>query len=283
MHQTDQANHPVNLLDVKELSKHFLVRRKTIKAVDGVSFTLKKGETLALVGESGCGKTTLGKTILQLYESDGGEIWFDGTNLTGMPKRQLNPLRRRLQIVFQDPYASLNPALSVYQNVVRGLKIHKLVNSDKESRKRVSQLLQEVGLSSEHLLRFPHEFSGGQRQRIAIARALAVNPDLIVLDEPTSALDVSVQAQILNLLKNLQKVYDFTYLLITHDLVVARHISERIGVMYYGQLVELANTEQIFVNPQHPYTKVLLSSIPPAAPWEKIDRILLRHGEKAIF
>jgi len=268
-------------LRVDSLKKYFPVRggvlnRKVgeVKAVDDVSFRIEKGETLGLVGESGCGKSTLGRTILRLHDATEGAVYFDGEDVTNVSKSRMQELRRDLQIIFQDPASSLNPRMTVEQIITEPMIA--LTDWSKERRKsRVNELLEAVGLSDEHLKRAPHEFSGGQQQRIAIARALSVNPSFIIADEPTSALDVSFQADILNLLKDLQDEYDLTYLFISHDLSVVRHICDRVAVMYLGELVEIAPTETLFENPKHPYTRALLSSIPRAEPGLMEDRIIL--------
>src|SRR5918999_3775036 len=257
------------LVDVKGLKIHFpvmagfLISRKVAdnKAVDGVTFDVKRGETVGLVGESGCGKSTTGRAILQLYKPTAGEIIFDGQDLTKLRGNDMRLMRRRMQMIFQDPYASLNPRMSVRDIIGEPLAIHKL-GSDKERRERVAELMRIVGLNPYYASRFPHEFSGGQRQRIGIARALAVSPDFIVCDEPVSALDVSIQAQIINLLEELQEQFGLTYLFIAHDLAVVRHISDRVAVMYLGKMMELADRNEIYDNPLHPYTKALLSAVP---------------------
>jgi len=247
-----------------------------VRAVDGISFEIRRGETLGLVGESGCGKSTTGKAILQLTRPTEGSVIFDGTDLTKVKGGELRRFRRRMQMIFQDPYASLNPRMSVGSIISEPLTIHKLA-SGKEKKERVQQLLQTVGLNPYFANRFPHEFSGGQRQRIGIARALAVQPDFIVCDEPVSALDVSIQAQIINLLQDLQDQFGLTYLFIAHDLSVVRHISDRVGVMYLGHLMELTDRDSIFENPHHPYTKALLSAVPIPDPdvERKRERIIL--------
>ncbi len=256
------------LLEVKNLKQYFQVsgkflKPKYVKAVDDVSLFINKGETLGLVGESGCGKTTLGRTILRLYEPTGGKIIYDGTDIT---KAKMLPYRRRMQIVFQDPYASLNPRMTVGDIVGEAIDIHKLAQSKKDRQDKIISMLQRVGLNSEHANRYPHEFSGGQRQRIGIARALAVNPEFIVCDEPISALDVSIQAQVVNMFEDLQAEMGLTYLFIAHDLGVVKHISRRIGVMYLGKLVELADSNELIFHSVHPYTKSLISAIPIADP-----------------
>ncbi|RKQ33437.1 ABC transporter ATP-binding protein [Oceanobacillus halophilus] len=252
------------ILEVKELKKHFRVgRNKTVKAVDGVSFDIYRGETFGLVGESGSGKSTTGRTIIRLYEATGGEVKFDNEDVHGKKsKEELLKFNRKMQMIFQDPSSSLNPRMTVMDIIAEGLDVHKLVKDEKERKERVEELLEVVGLNKEHASRFPHEFSGGQRQRIGIARALAVEPDLIIADEPISALDVSIQAQVVNLLKKLQKDRGLTYLFIAHDLSMVKYISDRIGVMYLGNLVELADSDELYNNPLHPYTKSLLTAIP---------------------
>jgi len=256
------------LLEIQNLKQYFrvsgkLLKPKYIKAVDDVSLSIEKGETLGLVGESGCGKTTLGRTILRLYEPTGGKIIYDGVDITNV---NMLPYRRRMQIVFQDPYASLNPRMTVGDIVGEAIDIHKLAQNKKERQERIISMLQRVGLNSEHANRYPHEFSGGQRQRIGIARALAVNPEFVVCDEPVSALDVSIQAQIVNMFEDLQAEMGLTYLFIAHDLSVVKHISKRIGVMYLGKLVELAESYELIFHSVHPYTKSLISAIPIADP-----------------
>jgi len=243
--------------------------------VDDVSFDIYPGETLGLVGESGCGKSTTGRAILRLIEPTAGEVFFDGKNVTGLDKRALRHLRKEMQIIFQDPYASLNPRMTVGSIVGEALVIHKLAATKREREERVVKILETVGLSPDHLRRYPHEFSGGQRQRIGIARSLAVNPKFIVADEPVSALDVSIQAQIINLLEDLQKQFGLTYLFIAHDLSVVEHISTRVAVMYLGKIVELAPAKELYTNPKHPYTEALLSAVPIPDPTVKRKRILL--------
>jgi oligopeptide transport system ATP-binding protein len=257
------------LLEVKDLQVYFpitaglIVQRKVadVKAVDGVSFAVRRGETVGLVGESGCGKSTTGKAILQLTRPTAGEVMFEGQDLTRLKGGNLRRFRRKMQMIFQDPYASLNPRMSVGSIISEPLTIHKLAGG-REKKERVQNLLQTVGLNPYFANRFPHEFSGGQRQRIGIARALAVEPDFIVCDEPVSALDVSIQAQIINLLQDLQDQFNLTYLFIAHDLSVVRHISDRVAVMYLGHIMELTDRDSIFENPLHPYTKALLSAVP---------------------
>ncbi len=270
------------LLRVKNLKKYFPIRGgllsrevARVHAVDDISFDIYRGETLGLVGESGCGKSTTGRAILRLIEPTAGEVSFDGKNVTALDKRALRSLRKEMQIIFQDPYASLNPRMTVGSIIGEALVIHKLAATRREREERVVKLLDTVGLSADHLRRYPHEFSGGQRQRIGIARSLAVNPKFIVADEPVSALDVSIQAQIINLLEDLQKQFGLTYLFIAHDLSVVEHISTRVAVMYLGKIVELAPAKELYTNPKHPYTEALLSAVPIPDPTVKRKRILL--------
>jgi len=256
------------LVEVKNLKQYFpinegLFNKKYVKAVDDVSFFINKGETLGLVGESGCGKTTTGRTILRLYEPTGGKIFYDGQDITHV---KMLPYRRKMHIVFQDPYASLNPRMTIGDIIGEPIDIHKLTKSKKERTEKIMDLLEKVGLNSEHANRFPHEFSGGQRQRVGIARALAVDPEFVVCDEPVSALDVSIQAQIINMFEELQEEMGLTYLFIAHDLSVVKHISNRIGVMYLGKLVELADSYELVFHSVHPYTKSLISAIPVPDP-----------------
>jgi oligopeptide transport system ATP-binding protein len=269
------------LLEVKHLKKHFPIKggvfSKTIGyvyAVDDISFTLNRGETLGLVGESGCGKSTTGRTILRLIEPTAGDISFEGQRITTLDKGDMRALRREMQIIFQDPYASLNPRMTVGSIIGEPLEIHKIAKGA-EKEERVASLLEKVGLRAEDMRKYPHEFSGGQRQRIGIARALALNPKLIVCDEPVSALDVSIQAQVINLLDDLQKELGLSYLFIAHNLNVVEHISDRVAVMYLGKIVELASDTDLYSNPQHPYTEALLSAVPIPDPTVKKMRIIL--------
>ena len=265
------------LLELKELKKHFKVGRETLKAVDGISLQIRKGETFGLVGESGCGKSTAGRVIVRLYEPTGGKIVFDGKDIAGAKGETAKVLNRKLQMIFQDPQASLNPRMIVGDIIAEGLDIHRLAAGKKERGERVQELLKTVGLSEEHANRYPHEFSGGQRQRIGIARALAVDPEFIVADEPVSALDVSIQAQVINLLKKLQREKGLTYLFISHDLSVVKYISDRVGVMYLGAMVEMTDSEKLYEDPLHPYTQALLSAVPVPDPdvEQRRERIVL--------
>lgn len=274
---------PDKLLEVKKLKKYFPVKagiiKRTVayvKAVDDISFYVNDGETLGLVGESGCGKSTTGRTILRLLEATAGEVLFEGRDVMALTKSQLIEIRRDMQIIFQDPYASLNPRMTVADIVGEPIDIHKLAKNKKDRNNKVKEILENVGLGAEYMNRYPHEFSGGQRQRIGVARALAVDPKLIIADEPVSALDVSVQAQVVNLMQDLQKEFGLTYLFIAHDLSVVKHISDRVAVMYLGKIVELADKKELFKNPIHPYTQSLLSAIPEADPRKKKDRIILK-------
>ncbi|HHY11260.1 MAG TPA: dipeptide ABC transporter ATP-binding protein [Firmicutes bacterium] len=279
-HVKEQSNSEV-LLEVRNLKTYFPLKRGLlgkqkgfVKAVDGVSFSVKRGETLGLVGESGCGKTTTGKSILRLIEPTAGEVIFDGQDLMALNEQGMRKMRREMQLIYQDPYSSLNPRLTVGEIVGEPLLVHRIL--DRQARgKRVRELLDVVGLSQEHVYRYPHEFSGGQRQRIGIARALALNPKLIVCDEPVSALDVSIQSQILNLLADLQEEFQLTYVFIAHGLAAVKHISDRVAVMYLGKVVELAESKVIYDSPLHPYTQALISAIPVPNPRSRKERILL--------
>jgi oligopeptide transport system ATP-binding protein len=252
------------LVEIKNLKQYFNIGKPNeVRAVDNLSFDIYKGETLGLVGESGCGKSTTGRTIIRLYDATDGEVLFDGVNVHGQKSKvDLKAFNRKMQMIFQDPYASLNPRMKIADVIAEGIDIHGLAKSKKERMEKVYELLETVGLNKEHANRFPHEFSGGQRQRIGIARALAVEPEFIIADEPISALDVSIQAQVVNLMKKLQKEKRLTYLFIAHDLSMVKYISDRIGVMYFGKLVELADADELYNNPIHPYTQSLLSAIP---------------------
>jgi len=266
-----------NLVEVRNLVKHFPVDGSddVVQAVDDVSFSVKSGETLGLVGESGCGKSTVGRCLLRLHEPTSGEVLFEGKNIVGIGNSEMQALRREMQIIFQDPYASLNPRLSVRSIVAEPLKIHG-IGDKAERNNRVADLLAKVGLDPKYGDRYPHEFSGGQRQRIGIARALALNPKLIICDEPVSALDVSVQAQVVNLLQELQDDFGLTYLFISHGLAVVEHISDRVAVMYLGKIVEICDAAELYANPMHPYSRALLSAIPVPDPAHKRERIVLR-------
>ena len=263
-------NEPI--LQVKNLSKHFKVESGFLQAVDGLNFDIYKGETFGLVGESGCGKSTAGRTILRLYEPTSGEAIFEGQNIYDLSPKEMKEHRKEMQMIFQDPYASLDPRMTVEEIIAEPLVIYGIGNK-KERRERVIELLEMVGLSAEHSLRFPHEFSGGQRQRIGIARSLALKPKFIICDEPISALDVSIQAQVVNLLKDVQKKLGLTLLFIAHDLSMVRYISDRVAVMYLGKLMEVGTTEDFYANPLHPYTKALLSALPIADPDEQRKRV----------
>ncbi|TAK11700.1 MAG: dipeptide ABC transporter ATP-binding protein, partial [Anaerolineae bacterium] len=270
------------LVEVKDLVKHFPVTGGVmqrvinhVKAVDGVSFSVYEGETLGLVGESGCGKTTVGRTMLRLEEPTAGEVRFDGRDIFSLAGKDLKKLRHEMQIVFQDPFASLDPRLPIGESIAEGLNIHG-VGTPRERYDSVIQALSRVGLERYHATRYPHEFSGGQRQRIGIARALVMNPRFVVLDEPVSALDVSIQAEVLNILKDLQKNLGLTYLFVAHNLAVVEHISDRVAVMYLGKIVEVASRDSLFANPLHPYTQALMSAIPTPDPNLKRDRVILK-------
>ena len=278
---SENRNQP--LIEVKDLKEYFdinmgMFKTKPLKAVDGVSFSINKGETLGLVGESGCGKTTVGRTLLHLYKPTGGEIWYNGKKLE--PPADIKEFRKKATMVFQDPYSSLNPRMTVSDIIGEPLDVHKLYKTKEERMERILELMDHVGLNSEHASRYAHEFSGGQRQRIGIARALAVNPDFIVCDEPVSALDVSIQAQVINMFDELQDKLGLTYLFIAHDLLVVRHISDRIAVMYLGKMVELADAAEIYERPLHPYSKSLLSAVPvPDPKVARANQRIVLHGD----
>ncbi|MGE7184377.1 ABC transporter ATP-binding protein [Peribacillus sp. NPDC006672] len=271
--KTVNENSP--LVEIKNLKKYFPVGSQTLKAVDGLDLKIYPGETVGLVGESGCGKSTAGRTITRLYEPTDGEVLFQGKNIFDYKPGEMSHIRREIQMIFQDPYASLNPRMKVEELIGEPLAIHG-ISKGKERRKRVEDLLKLVGLSPEHITRFPHEFSGGQRQRIGIARALALNPKFIVCDEPISALDVSIQAQVVNLLKELQKEMGLTYLFIAHDLSMVKYISDRILVMYLGRMMELSDSDSLTKDPLHPYTQALLSAVPIPDPTIKRERVVLK-------
>ncbi|MCG8481194.1 MAG: dipeptide ABC transporter ATP-binding protein [Spirochaetales bacterium] len=271
-----------NLLSVRGLTKHFPIRGGVfgrvhghVRAVDGIDFDIGEGETYALVGESGCGKSTTGQTLLRLIEPTAGTAHFDGRNIFELDPRELRTLRRQMQIVFQDPYSALNPRKTVEAAIAETLSIHGIAHG-RDAREKARDVLERCGLARYHGSRYPHEFSGGQRQRVVIARALALDPRFVVADEPVSALDVSIQSQIVNLMKDLQRDFSLTYLFISHDLAVVKHTADRIGVMYLGNLVEEAPRDELFRNPQHPYTQALISAIPPSNPWTKRKRIVLK-------
>lgn len=273
-----------NLIEVRNLQKHFTIKKglfgrkdTVLKAVDDISFTIKKGHTFGLVGESGCGKSTTGRTLLKLYEPTTGEILFNGSPIENLKHKEMLPFRKKMQMIFQDPYASLDPRMTIGEIIGDPLDVHKICKG-KERTERIQELIELVGLKNDHINRYPHEFSGGQRQRIGIARALAVEPDFIVCDEPISALDVSIQAQVVNMLEELQEKFGLTYLFISHDLSMVRHLSHKIGVMYLGSLVEVANADELYTNMRHPYTKALLSATLTPDPdlAEQKERILLK-------
>ncbi len=276
-----RADHPENILEVRDLKTYFPIRRGVlsrtvgyVKAVDGVSFNVRRGRTLGLVGESGCGKTTVGRTVLRLIPATAGTVRFDGVDVFAQDRAAMRALRRRMQIIFQDPVGSLNPRMTVGSIVGEALSVHGMAYG-RERHQRVGRLLERCGLSASHMNRYPHEFSGGQRQRIGIARALALNPDLIICDEPVSALDVSIQSQILNLLKDLQTEMGLSYLFIAHNLAVVEHFSEDVAVMYLGRIVEVAAAAELYLNPKHPYTQALLAAVPRPDPTQRRNMVVL--------
>ena len=275
------ANTTDILLQLEDIKLYYTVAGKRlgttdyVKAVDGVSFEVRRGEVFGIVGESGCGKSTLGRGICKLEKPTGGKVILDGEDISGYNDNQMRPVRKKVQMVFQDPYASLNPRMSVFDIIAEPLMIHKLAKDKAEMEEKVLKLLRKVGLDDYHANRYPHEFSGGQRQRIGIARALAVQPSLIIADEPVSALDVSIQAQVLNLMNQLKKDFNLTYIFVAHDLSVVEHISDRVGVMYLGNFVEVGNKESLYTNPLHPYTQALLSAVPVPDPTAKKERVIL--------
>ena len=276
------------LIEVQNLKKYFYreslfsSEKKPIRAVDGISFSIRKGETLGLVGESGCGKTTAGKSILRLIEPTSGQIFFKGQDILHLDREAMRKLRPHMQFIFQDPYESLNPRMKVREIVGEGLEVHRMIHGYLEKTRKVSEILEKVGLHPQDALRYAHEFSGGQRQRIGIARAISLNPELIVADEPVSALDVSIQAQILNLLMDLRYQLGLTYLFISHDLRIIKHISDRIAVMYMGKIIEMANSEDLFKRPLHPYTQVLLKAIPKLDPKKKRGEAFLQDEHRPL-
>jgi peptide/nickel transport system ATP-binding protein/oligopeptide transport system ATP-binding protein len=279
---TGKTSPKKNLIVVNNLVKYFPVRAGLlqrvvawVQAVDNVSFTIREGETLGLVGESGCGKTTIGRTMLRLIEPTGGSVTFDGTDVFSLKSKALKSMRRNMQIIFQDPYASLDPRMPIGESVMEGLNVHG-IGTRRERNETMLETLKKVGLEDYHSRRYPHEFSGGQRQRIGIARALALRPKFIICDEPVSALDVSIQSQILNILKDLQEEFGLTYMFIAHNLSVVEHISERVAVMYLGKMVELADRDELYRDPEHPYTRALMSAIPVADPTIKRERVILK-------
>ena len=272
-----------NILEVKNLKKYFPIKSGVfqkvvgnVRAVDDVSFEINKGETFSLVGESGCGKSTLGRTVLRLLDKTSGSVKFKGLDIHSLSKKEMRKLRLKMQIIFQDPFSSLNPRKTVSDLIGEALIAHKFVNSKKEYYNRIEEVMEVCGLARYHMKRYPHEFSGGQRQRIGIARSLVLNPEFIVADEPVSALDVSIQSQIINLLQDFQEKYGFSYLFISHDLSVVRHISHKVGVLYLGSLVEVASKDDLYNSPMHPYTQALISCVPLPDPEKKVDRIILK-------